>query len=119
VRNENQGRKVKALSYDSFVPLAEETLKQIARESQQRWGLDLNISVLHRVGKLDLNERAVVLAISSRHRAEAYKASQYIISELKKRAPIWKKEHYFDGDSEWLQGHALCGHDHSHEMGSH
>jgi molybdopterin synthase catalytic subunit len=112
VRNENQGRAVKALSYDSFVPLAEETLKVIAQESQHHWGADLNIAIVHRIGKLELGDNAVVLAVSSRHRAEAYKASQYIISELKKRAPIWKKEHYFDGDSEWLQGHALCGHDH-------
>jgi molybdopterin synthase catalytic subunit len=52
----------------------------------------------------------VSIAVSLPHRDETYQASRYIIEELKKRAPIWKKEHYEDGESEWLQGHALCGH---------
>ena len=55
----------------------------------------------------------MAIAVGSRHRDEAFQASRYIIEELKERAAIWKKEHYLDGDSEWLKGHALCGHRHS------
>lgn len=118
VRNHNQGRVVSALSYDAFVPLAKETLLVIAREAQARWGEDLCVTAIHRTGKLVLGEDAVVVAVSARHRQEAYLASQYVIEELKHRAPLWKKEHYVDGDSEWLQGHALCGHSHSPSVGA-
>lgn len=112
VRNINHSKTVTALSYDSFVPLAEETLKAIAIEAKNRWGQDLRFAVIHRTGRLEIGETAVVVAVSSKHRQEAFEACQYVIEELKMRAPIWKKEHYLDGESEWLQGHALCGHSH-------
>ncbi len=114
VRNVNHGRQVSALSYDSFVPLAEATLREIAAEAGSRWGEELCFAVIHRTGRLEIGEAAVVVAVSSKHRQEAFAACEYMIAELKMRAPIWKKEHYFDGESEWLQGHALCGHDRAH-----
>lgn len=110
VRNTNHGRRVQALSYDSFVPLAEQTLREICKEAQGKWGEDLEFAVIHRTGRLEIGDCAVVAAVSSKHRQEAFEACQYVIEELKVRAPIWKKEHYEDGESEWLQGHALCGH---------
>ena len=112
IRDFNQGRNVTALSYDSFAPLAEATLREIAREAQAKWGPDLCITVIHRTGRLQLGECAVVVMVSAPHRHEAYLASQHVIENLKTRAAIWKKEHYIDGDSEWLQGHALCQHGH-------
>lgn len=112
VRNINHGRTVTALSYDSFVPLAEQTLRDIAAEISEKWGDDLNIAAIHRTGRLEIGDCAVVVVVSSKHRQEAYWASQYMIEQLKVRAPLWKKEHYIDGESEWLQGHALCGHSH-------
>lgn len=110
VRNVNHGKKVTALSYDSFVPLAEQTLREIAKEAEAKWGSDMHIVAIHRTGRLEIGDCAVVVIVSSKHRQEAYLTSQYMIEELKVRAPIWKKEHYIDGESEWLQGHALCGH---------
>ena len=60
-----------------------------------------------------MDMRSLAVAVSSRHRDESYEASRYLIEQLKERAPIWKKEYYTDGESEWLKGHALCGHHHS------
>ena len=110
VRNLNHGRKVHALSYDVFVPLAVQTLREIAREAQDRWGEGINVAVIHRSGRLDIGDVAVIVAVSSAHRHECYETSRYVIENLKTRAPIWKKEHYEGSESQWLQGHALCGH---------
>lgn len=114
VRKHNQGRIVETLSYDSFAPLCEKIFRDMAQEAQDRWGRDMHILILHRVGRLVIGDTAVIIAVSSKHRDESYQASRYIIENLKQRAPIWKKEHYIDGESEWLQGHALCGHNHDH-----
>ena len=113
VRNHNQGKKVMGVSYDAYQPLAKTALEEIATEAKAKWGDDLSITVAHRFGRLGIGEVSVVILVSSRHRDESYKASRYVIEQLKVRAAIWKQEHYEDGDSEWLQGHALCGHYHA------
>jgi molybdopterin synthase catalytic subunit len=113
VRDLNLGKSVLAVSYDAFAPHAEATLRDICQEALAKWGPDLGMVVHHRTGKLNVGEISVAIAVGSRHRDEAFQASRYIIEELKERAAIWKKEHYLDGDSEWLKGHALCGHRHS------
>lgn len=110
VRNINHGRQVQAVSYDAFRPLAESCFQEICQEATERWGKTLQVALIHRVGRLEVGEVSVSIAVGLPHRDEAYQASRYIIEELKKRAPIWKKEHYIDGESEWLQGHALCSH---------
>ncbi len=111
VRENNLGKKVTAVAYDAFVPLAIQTLKEIASEAQKNWGSGLKIFIQHRLGKLNVGETSVLIAVSAPHRDEAYKASRYIIEEIKVRAPIWKKEYYENGETEWLKGHALCQHD--------
>ncbi len=110
VREINVGREVVAVEYDAFIPLAEKTLKEISEEAQEKWGQDLKISVRHRIGKLSVGEISVAIGVSSTHRDEAYQASRYIIEEIKHRAPIWKKEYYINGETEWLKGHSLCQH---------
>ncbi len=119
VRSQNHGRKVTALSYDSFAPLCETVFREMAHEAQDRWGRDSHVLVLHRVGDLKIGDVAVLIAVSCKHRDEAFQASRYIIENLKERAPIWKKEHYEDGASEWLQGHALCQHRKESEANHH
>lgn len=114
VRELNLGRKVIAVAYDAFVPLAEKVLQEICSEAQSRWGKDLQILVIHRTGRLTVGEISVAIGVTSRHRDEAYQASRYVIEELKVRAPIWKKEFYESGETEWLKGHALCGHPQAH-----
>jgi len=107
VRNRNEGRAVKAVSYDVFAPLAEQTFREIGDEALARWGPDLRVVIVHRSGRLEVGEVSVIVVVSSPHRDEAYLASRYVIEQLKVRSPIWKQEHYADGDSEWLLGHSL------------
>lgn len=110
VRAMNNGKRVVAVSYDAFLPLAETTLARIAEEARAITDGLLKVIVIHRRGKLEVGEASVVIGVSSPHRAEAYEASRYIIEEIKVRVPIWKKEHYENGETEWLRGHALCSH---------
>lgn len=110
VRNLNHGRPVEAVSYEAYTPLALGTFSQICSEAKTKWGPTMKIGLIHRIGRLQVGEISVLIAVGTPHRDEAYQASRYIIEELKTRAPIWKKEHYHDGESEWLRGHALCSH---------
>jgi molybdopterin synthase catalytic subunit len=103
VRDLNEGRAVGHLEYDAYVPMAERLLAEIAREAEQRWDVG-SISVTHRVGRLEIGEASVAIAVAAPHRGEAYAASRYVIDEIKKRVPIWKREGYLEGESEWLPG---------------
>lgn len=110
VRSSNHGREVIAVEYDIFKPLFESVLEQIKQEARAQWGGDLEIAIEHYSGRLKPGETSVVIAVSSKHRDESYQASRYVIEQIKQRAPIWKKEFYSDGETEWLEGHALCQH---------
>lgn len=110
VRNVNLGKAVKGVSYDVFDELTLNVFADLAAESRQRWGDKLNIYIEHYKGRLDILGVSILIAVSSPHRDESFKACRFIIEEIKHRAPIWKQEHYVDGDSDWVQGHALCSH---------
>ncbi len=113
VRNRNDGRDVLGVSYDAFVPLAEKTLQQIASELRARLADPLGLAIAHRIGRLAVGETSVAIVTASAHREEAYLASRYVIEQIKHRLPVWKQEHYVDGDSEWLEGCCLKpGHEH-------
>ena len=101
VRNHNQGKVVKGLGYEVYQGMAEKTLAVIAAEASHRFGTD-RITVLHRIGELRVGEVSTAIAVATPHRGEAFEASRYIIEELKQRLPIWKREHYLDGDSDWV-----------------
>lgn len=101
VRNHNEGRDVDHLEYDAYVPMAEGTLDTIVREASERWDTG-GIHVVHRFGRLEIGEVSVAIAVAAPHRGDAYAASRYVIEELKKRVPIWKKEGYLTGETEWL-----------------
>lgn len=104
VRDRNEGRPVQALEYEAFPPMAEAEGERILAEARAMYGLSEAV-VLHRVGRLEIGETAVWIGVASPHRAEAFDGCKYIIDELKKRVPIWKKEHYADGDSDWIGCH--------------
>ena len=110
VRNLNHGKEVVAVIYEAFKPLTEKTFHEICSEAQAEWGQDLSFTVLHRVGRLNVGDVSVLICVSSAHRDEAFEASRYVIEQLKIRAPIWKKEIYSSGETEWLKGHELCQH---------
>jgi molybdopterin synthase catalytic subunit len=103
VRDHNEGLPVTHLEYDAYREMAERTLATIAEEAKQRWGTG-EIRVVHRVGRLEIGETSVAIAVASAHRDAAYSASRYVIEELKRRAPIWKREGYASGHSTWLGG---------------
>ena len=112
VRNINLGRQVVAVEYEAFAPMAENVFREFAAEARQKFGPTTTVTIVHRVGRLNVGEASVAIIVTTRHRDECYRASRYVIEELKKRAPVWKKEFYTDGETEWVQGHALCGHHH-------
>lgn len=104
VRDHNDGRTVRHLDYRAYAPMAERVLAQIVAEARQRWDTGA-IRVVHRVGRLEIGEASVAVVVCSAHRGDAYAASRYVMEELKRRVPIWKREGYAEGDSEWLPGH--------------
>lgn len=96
-------RPVTGLSYEAHEAMAVAEFERIAAEARARFG-ECNIAVVHRTGDLRIGEVAVAVAVASAHRGAAFDACEYVIDELKQRAPIWKKEHYADGgDSVWKQ----------------
>lgn len=103
VREENEGRAVDHLDYDAYAPMAERVLREIVEEARARFDTG-TISVVHRVGRLSIGEASVAIVVAAPHRGAAYDASRYVIEELKRRVPIWKREGYTDGESEWLRG---------------
>lgn len=107
VRNSNLGREVLAVSYDAFKPLAENVLSQICTEALEQFDSKMRLYIAHHKGRLELGGISVVIAVGSAHRDPSFKACRYIIEQLKIRAPIWKQEHYIDGDDDWLLGHEL------------
>ena len=113
VRNHNLGKKVLGISYDVFIPLAKQNFLEICQEAQAKWGDDLDLYLVHAQGKLDIGGVSIVIAFGAPHRDEAFKACRYLIEEVKHRAPVWKLEHYADGDSEWSKGCELCSNTHA------
>lgn len=116
VRDHNEGQSVTRLEYEAFEALANKEGERIVKEAIERFGV-LKAACVHRVGSLAIGDIAVWVGVSSKHRAEAFAACRYIIDEVKHRVPIWKKEHYVNGDSGWVNCErcAVPGHDHAHE----
>ncbi|AZV44915.1 molybdenum cofactor biosynthesis protein MoaE [Peribacillus asahii] len=100
VREFTKGKKTLSLEYQAYEPMAVKMLSQIGDEIQQRWP-DALTAITHRVGKLDITEVAVVIAVSSPHRKTAYEANEYAIERIKQIVPIWKKEFWEDG-TKWI-----------------
>lgn len=103
VRNHADGRSVSGMTYEAYAGMAEEVLREIVAEAVEIAGTD-RLAVVHRVGELSIGEPSVAIAVSSPHRDEAYRASRHVIEEIKKRLPVWKHEHYTDGESGWVPG---------------
>jgi molybdopterin synthase catalytic subunit len=108
VREMNDGRSVTGIEYSAYESMADAELTSIAREAAERFGTP-DIAIEHRLGDLDLEEASVGIAVAHPHRAAAYDASRWIIEELKRRVPIWKRERYVDGTREWVEpsGHRV------------
>ena len=103
VRDTNDGHQVRKLEYECYQSLAIKEGNQILDEAIGKFEL-INAFCIHRVGTLEIGETAVIVVATSGHRDVAFKGCRYIIDEVKSRVPIWKKEHYEDGETEWLKG---------------
>jgi len=100
VRNTHQGRAVAYLEYEAYAPMAAGMIQSIIAEAIERWGL-AHAAAVHRIGKMNISECAVVVVTSHAHRRQAYEANQFIIDAIKRDVPIWKCEHFADGTHEW------------------
>lgn len=102
VRNQTEGKPVSFLEYQAYQPMALIVFNQIAAEIRQRWTDTNRVVIQHRIGRLNIGEISVLVAVGCPHRAEAFEACRYAIDTLKHNAPIWKKEHWEDGSSNWV-----------------
>jgi molybdopterin synthase catalytic subunit len=102
VRGINAGRTVHYLEYETYPEMAELTLAQIGEEIKARWPIE-QVAIVHRVGRQEIGETSVVIAIASGHRQGAFEAGRYAIDRIKEIVPIWKKE-YFEGGEVWIDG---------------
>ena len=98
-RNHSKGKKVIRLEYEAYSPMALRMMSEIESEIRKRWNIQ-KISIVHRIGIVPVMEASVAIAVSAAHRKEAFEACRFIIDELKKSVPIWKKEIYAR-DSQW------------------
>jgi molybdopterin synthase catalytic subunit len=103
VRNENLGRTVQYLEYDAYPEMAIKKMKEVADEVHKRFPVT-NVGVLHRIGRLEIGETSLLVAVASPHRGEAFEACHYAVDRIKEIVPIWKKEVWENGE-EWIEGH--------------
>ncbi len=101
VRDLNDGRPVSGMEYEAYESMAESELRAIADETCRRIA-GLRLVVEHRVGTLDIGEASVAIVAAHAHRAQAMDGAREVIEALKRRVPIWKREHYLSGDREWI-----------------
>jgi molybdopterin synthase catalytic subunit len=102
VRNQTDGKPVIALEYQAYEPMALQVFYQIADNIRHQWSNVNRVVIYHRIGRLSVGEISVLVAVGCPHRGEAFAACQYAIDTLKHNAPIWKKEHWQDGSSSWV-----------------
>ena len=100
VRNENKKKKVRAIDLEVYITMAKKKLNQICKHAKKKWPL-LDVLIIHRYGKLSVNDKIVLVATFAKHRKQSFDSCNYIMDYLKKDAPFWKKEFYKD-KSEWL-----------------
>ena len=101
VREMTAGRRTVALDYEGYPEMAEAKLAELEAEARGRWDL-VEVAIEHRLGRLELGEISVAVAVSSPHRQQAFEAGKHVIDRLKEVVPIWKKENWSDGTTEWV-----------------
>ena len=108
VRENNDNKKVTGITYDSHDAMVIKSFEEIYKEVDEKLNIkDKSVFIEHVKGYVGLGEISIIIAVACPHRAEAYTLSRFIIEEIKKRSPIWKKEHYENEESEWLKGNPI------------
>ncbi len=111
VREETGGRRVKYLEYEAHVPMAVAKMREIVATLRARWPGVRTVGLIHRIGRLEIGESSVMIAVASPHRAEAFEACRFAIDTLKETVPVWKKEYFEDGEV-WVGLQGECDHRH-------
>jgi len=109
VRDQTGGRRVKFLEYEAHAPMAEAKMREIATAVRGRWPDVARVAMVHRIGRLEIGESSVMIAVSSPHRRQAFEACHFAIDTLKETVPVWKKEYFEDGEV-WVGLQAECDH---------
>ena len=108
VRNQNNNKSVIGITYDSHDLLVTKSFNEIYNEADEKLNIKYkSVFIEHAKGYINLGEISIIIAVATKHRNESYILSRYIIEEIKKRSPIWKKEHYENEESEWLKGNPI------------
>ncbi len=100
VRDHHQGRSVVRLTYSAYAPMVEAECARVVSEAEQRW--PVTVALRHRIGTLEVGEVAIAVAVGAGHRDAAFEACRHVVDEVKRRAPIWKRELYADGGTAWV-----------------
>ena len=96
----NEGRKVLYLEYETYPEMAVKELEKVRQEIRERWGIS-DVAIAHRLGRLEIEDISMIVAVASPHRKEGFQAAAYVVDRVKESVPIWKKE-YFEGGSHWV-----------------
>lgn len=107
VRNTNLGRGVHYLEYEAYPTMAEKVMREIGEQAIAEFGLK-DVAILHRTGRLEIGETSLLIAVSAGHRKESFEGGHWLVNEIKKRVPVWKKEVWDDGES-WIEGPESLG----------
>ena len=108
VRDQNDNKKVTGITYDSHDALVIKSFDEIYKEAKIKFKFEnITVFIEHIKGYAALDNTSIIIAVACKHRGQAYEFSRYIIEEIKKRTPVWKKEHYEGEDSKWLKGNPL------------
>lgn len=102
VRQFTKGRETQYLVYEGYEPMAVREMEKLGARAKEQFAIE-NVGIVHRLGKLEIGETSVVISVASPHRRAAFEACEWLIKELKKTVPIWKKEVYADGEI-WIEG---------------
>jgi len=105
VRNNSRGRRVLYLEYDAYPSMAVKKMRQVAGEVRSRWDIT-DMAIHHRIGRLEVGETSLLVAVSAAHRREAFEACHYAVDRIKEIVPVWKKEVWEGGES-WVEGHPV------------
>jgi molybdopterin synthase catalytic subunit len=103
VRSSTNDKSVVSLDFEAYIPMALKEMEKIAHEAKSKWDIN-EVAIHHRIGQLNVGEIAVIIAVSAPHRLNTFAACQYCIDTLKETVPIWKKEHFTDGEV-WVSAH--------------
>ena len=100
-RDRTGDRKVLYLEYEAYRPMADKVLTEVVREMRERWAVQ-DVAIAHRLGRLEVGDVSLVVAVAAPHRKAAFAACQYSVDRIKQTVPIWKKE-YFEGGEVWVE----------------